>query len=187
MRESLDHRPAGWIRQSRKCCTQFIHNHMVVDCRSLSSVNFAIRDFCPVSLTPTPALIDTLRRRASRQGLWRWPSGAGGMRIVFGIFSVSHRPVGQVIFARRLARTCAVSEKSPMHSSKQNKYRKVLVSRNSGILIGPQRRDTWTLGRLSLLILAGYRTRPIFYDRRWRKDGTQAVRDRCEWHLFARN
>jgi hypothetical protein len=31
MGESFDHRPAGWIRQSRKCCTQIIHNHMVVD------------------------------------------------------------------------------------------------------------------------------------------------------------
>ena len=39
------------------------------------------------------------------------------MRIVSGTFSVSHRPVGQVIFARRLARTYAVSGKSPMHSS----------------------------------------------------------------------
>jgi hypothetical protein len=31
MGESFDHRPAGWIRQSRKCCTQAIHNHMVVN------------------------------------------------------------------------------------------------------------------------------------------------------------
>ena len=43
-------------------------------------------------------------------------SGAGGMRIVSGIFSTSHRTVGQVIFARRLTRTCAVSGKSPSHS-----------------------------------------------------------------------
>jgi hypothetical protein len=41
-------------------------------------------------------------------------SGAGGMRVVSGTFSVSHRPVGQVIFARRLARTYAVSAKSPL-------------------------------------------------------------------------
>ncbi len=31
MGESFDHCPAGWIRQSRKCCTQIIHNHIVVD------------------------------------------------------------------------------------------------------------------------------------------------------------
>ena len=31
MGEPLDHRPPGWIRQSRKCCAQTIHNHMVVD------------------------------------------------------------------------------------------------------------------------------------------------------------
>ena len=58
MRESLDHRPAGGIGQSRKCCTQFIHNQMVVDYRSMSSVNFAIPDFClpiPVWLATTIA------------------------------------------------------------------------------------------------------------------------------------
>ncbi len=48
MGESFDHRPPGWIRQSRKCCTQSIHNHMVVDCLSMSRVNFAIPDFCSV-------------------------------------------------------------------------------------------------------------------------------------------
>ena len=32
MGEPFDHGPPGWIRQSRKCCTQSIHNHMVVDC-----------------------------------------------------------------------------------------------------------------------------------------------------------
>jgi hypothetical protein len=32
MGESFDHCPAGWIRQSRECCTQIIHNHMVVHC-----------------------------------------------------------------------------------------------------------------------------------------------------------
>ena len=83
----------------------------------MSSVNFAIRDFCPDLLPPDTCADDTLRRRASRQGLWRWHQGQGGMRIVSGTFSVSHRPVGQVIFARRLARTYAVSGKSPMHSS----------------------------------------------------------------------
>ena len=39
-------------------------------------------------------------------------SGAGGTRIVSGTFSVSHRPAGQVVFARRFARTYAVSGKS---------------------------------------------------------------------------
>ena len=42
MGEPLDHRPAGWIRQSRKCCAQAIHNHMVVDFRFMSSATFAI-------------------------------------------------------------------------------------------------------------------------------------------------
>jgi len=32
MGESFDHCPAGRIRQSRECCTQSIHNHMVVHC-----------------------------------------------------------------------------------------------------------------------------------------------------------
>jgi hypothetical protein len=50
MGESFDHRPAGWIRQSSKCCTQFIHNHMVVDCLPMSSMNFAIPDFCSLML-----------------------------------------------------------------------------------------------------------------------------------------
>ena len=45
MGEPLDHGPAGWIRQSRKCCVQAIHNRMVVDYPSMSSVNFAIPDF----------------------------------------------------------------------------------------------------------------------------------------------
>ena len=42
MGESFDHCPPGWIRQSRKRCTQFIHNHMVVDCLSVSTTNFEI-------------------------------------------------------------------------------------------------------------------------------------------------
>ena len=51
MGESFDHRPPGWIRQSRKRCAQFIHNHMVVDFLLMSSVDFAIPDFC--SLIPS--------------------------------------------------------------------------------------------------------------------------------------
>jgi len=46
MGESFDHRPAGWIRQSRKCCIQLIHNHMVVNYPSMSSVDFGVPDFC---------------------------------------------------------------------------------------------------------------------------------------------
>src|ERR1700722_20299489 len=56
MGESFDHRSPGWIRQSGKRCTQFIHNHMVVDCLSMSSVNFAIPDLC--------LLIPKLREKA---------------------------------------------------------------------------------------------------------------------------
>src|SRR5580693_10268734 len=55
MGEPFDHCPPGWIRQSRKRCAQFIHNHMVVDYLSMSSVDFAISDLC--SLIPNvPAL-----------------------------------------------------------------------------------------------------------------------------------
>jgi hypothetical protein len=50
MGESFDHRPAGWIRQSRKCCVQLIHNRMVVNYRLKSSVDFAVADCC--FLTP---------------------------------------------------------------------------------------------------------------------------------------
>jgi hypothetical protein len=46
MGESFDHCPPGWIRQSRKCCSQFIHNHMVVDFLPMSNRNLAIPDFC---------------------------------------------------------------------------------------------------------------------------------------------
>jgi hypothetical protein len=46
MGESFDHCPPGWIGQSRKRCTQSIHNHMVVDYLAMSSVDFAIHDFC---------------------------------------------------------------------------------------------------------------------------------------------
>ena len=46
MGESFDHRPAGWIRQSRKRCIQLIHNHMVVNYLTMSSVDFRAPDFC---------------------------------------------------------------------------------------------------------------------------------------------
>jgi hypothetical protein len=46
MRESFDHRPAGWIRESRKRCIQSIHNRMVVDYSQMSSVDFEVPDFC---------------------------------------------------------------------------------------------------------------------------------------------
>jgi len=46
MGESFDHRPAGWIRQSRKRCIQFIHNRMVVDCPQMSTVDFGVPDLC---------------------------------------------------------------------------------------------------------------------------------------------
>ncbi len=52
MGESFDHCPAGWIRQSRECCTQSIHNHMVVDNRSMSIVNSAILDFSSLISEP---------------------------------------------------------------------------------------------------------------------------------------
>ncbi len=57
MGESFDHRPTGGIRQSRKCCTQSIHNHMVVDYRPLSSPNFQ-------SLFPIPCSL--IRSRPSQ-------------------------------------------------------------------------------------------------------------------------
>jgi hypothetical protein len=46
MGESFDHRPAGWIRQSRKRCIQFIHNRMVVNYLQMSSVDFEAPGFC---------------------------------------------------------------------------------------------------------------------------------------------
>ena len=45
MRKSFDHRPPGWIGQSRKRCTQSIHNQMVVDYFLMSSKNFQIPAF----------------------------------------------------------------------------------------------------------------------------------------------
>ena len=50
MGESFDHRPAGWIGESREWCIQSIHNHMVVDYLSMSSVEFwGFRLLCPSS------------------------------------------------------------------------------------------------------------------------------------------
>jgi len=40
MDESFDHRPTGWIRPEPQMCTQFIHNQMVVDFLSMSSMYF---------------------------------------------------------------------------------------------------------------------------------------------------
>jgi hypothetical protein len=55
--EPLDHRPPGRIRQSRKCCTEFIHNRMVVDLPSMSTADFAILDYCSlISLNLTVVL-----------------------------------------------------------------------------------------------------------------------------------
>jgi hypothetical protein len=75
MGESFDHCPAGWIRQSRKCCTQSIHNHMVVDYPAMSSVNFAIPDFC--SLVPgwLAATIATSAKLESHSST-RWVMGS---------------------------------------------------------------------------------------------------------------
>src|SRR5581483_8605287 len=47
--EPLDHRSPGRIRQSRKCCTQPIHNHMVVYFRWMSSGHFPTPVFCSLS------------------------------------------------------------------------------------------------------------------------------------------
>jgi hypothetical protein len=46
MGESVDHRPAGWIRKSRKRCIQFIHNRMVVNYPQMSRVGFGVPGFC---------------------------------------------------------------------------------------------------------------------------------------------
>ncbi len=43
--ESFDHGPAGWIRQSGECGIELIHNHMVVNYRSMSRVDFGVPDF----------------------------------------------------------------------------------------------------------------------------------------------
>ena len=78
MGESFDHPPPGWIRQSSKCCTQLIHNYMVVDCLSMSSVNFAIPDFC--------SLISDLSGGRARR-VEALASEAGGMQIASGTCS----------------------------------------------------------------------------------------------------
>ena len=43
MGEPFDDPPPGWIGQSGKCCTQLIHNHMVADYLSMSSVNLRLK------------------------------------------------------------------------------------------------------------------------------------------------
>src|SRR5260370_36625532 len=72
MREAVDHGTADWIRESRKCCTKIIHNQMVVDNRSMSTANFALRGFCPNVLTLKAVLMmldlpGPQRRMANRQ------------------------------------------------------------------------------------------------------------------------
>jgi hypothetical protein len=46
MGESFDHGPPGWVGQSGKRCVQSIHNRMVVDYPTMSSVDFGMPDFC---------------------------------------------------------------------------------------------------------------------------------------------
>ena len=82
-------------------------------------------------------MIDTLRRRGEPARAMALASEAGGMRIVSGTLSMSHRPVGQVIFARRIARTCAVSGKSPTRNLRLGIWKRALVcSRQSRIISG---------------------------------------------------
>ena len=54
MQESFDRCPPGWIRQSGKRCSQSIHNHMVVDDLAMSSVKFAMPDFCSAGDPSSP-------------------------------------------------------------------------------------------------------------------------------------
>jgi hypothetical protein len=70
MGEPFDHRPAGWIRQSRKCCIQLIHNRMVVDYPSMSSVDFGVPDFCFLISPDTCANGCFPKRRVSQLGAW---------------------------------------------------------------------------------------------------------------------
>ena len=91
----------------------------------MSNVNFAIRDFRPESLNPDTCAHEYSVQEGEPARVMALASGAGGMRIVSGTFSVSHRPVGQLIFARRLARTYAVSGKSPMRSPSPDQCRYV--------------------------------------------------------------
>jgi hypothetical protein len=69
MGESFDHRPAGWIRQSRKCCVQLIHNHMVVNYPSMSSVDFGVPDFCFLISEPCETCVNLCfpMRRVAQQ------------------------------------------------------------------------------------------------------------------------
>lgn len=86
MRESLDHGPAGWIGQSRKCRIQRIHNRMVVYLRSIvkselcdpdCSSRISDRDGCKTASAPTEldycckTRISEVSRRTS-QGLRPW-------------------------------------------------------------------------------------------------------------------
>ena len=112
MGESFDHCPAGWIGQRRKCCTQSIHNPMVVDCSSMSSVNFAIPGFqFPDLRCRTPALMDTLRKSGEPAALWRWHQGRRNVDCLRNLLGLSP-PCWANDFARRLARICAMSGKS---------------------------------------------------------------------------
>jgi len=52
MGESFDHCPAGWIRQSRECCTRLSTTIWLCIVWSMSSVNFAILDFCSLISEP---------------------------------------------------------------------------------------------------------------------------------------
>jgi hypothetical protein len=71
--ESFDHRPPGWIRQSRKRCTQFIHNRMVVDGLSMSSVNFAIPDFGSlIPHVPRALSFAQFAKGGCHGRVWRW-------------------------------------------------------------------------------------------------------------------
>lgn len=80
MGEPFDHGPAGWIRESRKCCVQLIHNRMVVDYRSMSSEDFGVSDFCfLISGHLTPALIYAWYRLAMAR-LWHRKPGFEGRR-----------------------------------------------------------------------------------------------------------
>jgi hypothetical protein len=85
MGEPLDHRPPGWIRQSRKCCIQLIHNRMVVDFRSMSTANFAILDYCSlISLNP-----DTRAKLFPAATSATSPMLTGGVGISFGIWGLT--------------------------------------------------------------------------------------------------
>ena len=83
MGESFDHRPAGWIRQSRKCCIETIHNHMVVDFLEMSNVNFAVPEPCLIHLTMKVRTATCAGARAAKVAALA--SGAGGMRIASGL------------------------------------------------------------------------------------------------------